>query len=241
MQEMLVVYTMGKVASTTISEAIEAAGQVCFDVHTLIRPGLLNDLKHFVNTQTLPPKHIGQSLAILQDFYNPNKRVKIITCVRDPFARNLSAIFQNLPEGIDIDLAGITERLEKTNPDKPGAWMRKDFLQSTGVNLLSLPFDTERRWARYHQGRFDILVLRVDLNDDEKARQISDFVGVEVSLTRKNDASEKWYQALYRDYLQRGRISESWVKSCVESRYVNHYFSPKEVSAMQAKAERFYS
>ncbi|WP_298637082.1 putative capsular polysaccharide synthesis family protein [uncultured Umboniibacter sp.] len=240
MQDMLVVYTMGKVASTTISEAIEQAGRPCYDVHTLIESGLLNDLHNFSDTNSLPPKHFGQSLTIFRDFANPKQKVKIITCVRDPFARNLSAIFQNLPQGAEISLAGITQRLEVTNPDKPGAWMRKDFLQSTGIDLLKQPFDTVQKYAKYSLGRFEILVLRVDLDDRLKEKIISDFVGVEVKLERKNDASEKWYQTIYADYLANGRIGRDWIEACVNSHYIKHYFSHDEVQRIQTKARRFY-
>jgi hypothetical protein len=239
-EDLLMVYTMGKVASTTISEAIEQAGLVCFDVHTLIKSGLLNDLKNFAAAEHLPPKHFGQSLAILQDFDNPAQRVKIITCVRDPFARNLSAVFQNLPVNASVNLVDVTARLEKTNPDKPGAWMRKDFLKSTGINLLSLPFDPTKGYARYQEGRFDILVLRVDLDDQSKTSEISKFVGREVLLERKNDATDKWYESLYRDYLANGRIKQEWVEACVNSAYARHYFSPEELLRMRTKAERFF-
>ena len=241
MQDMLVVYTMGKVASTTISEAIEKAGRPCYDVHTLIESGLLNDLQNFAATNSLPPKHFGQSLAIVRDFANPEQKVKLITCIRDPFARNLSATFQNLPEGVEISLAAISQRLEATNPDKPGAWLRKDFLTSTGIDLLKQPFDKDKKYARYSLGRFEILVLRVDLDDQTKAKQISDFIGVKVELERKNDASTKWYQAIYANYLTNGRISREWVEACVNSNYIKHYFTHDEIQRMQIKARRFYS
>ena len=139
MSDLLLVYTMGKVASTTVSESLIKSGIECHDVHTLIKSSLINQMQKSVESGNIPSNHIGRSINIFRRFQHAEK-VKIVTCVRDSFSRNISAVFQNLPEK-DYSISALQGIIEKTDPDIPGTWFKNQFAQATGIDIFEKPFD----------------------------------------------------------------------------------------------------
>ena len=234
------VYTVGKVASTSISTSLIEQGVPCYDIHNLMEPAIMLELETSVAASRLPPAHIGTSIAILNDFKNTANRIKIITCFRDSLSRNISAIFQNLPyEASSMSLDEVRARVEKTNPDKTGAWMRKEFEPATGINLISAGFDPVQKHGLFTQGRFEVLMLRTDLDDTAKERLISEFVGQAVTLRRSNDGSKKWYSELYEQFKMSGKISGAWIDECLNSAFMQVFYTPEELSIFKRKAEHW--
>lgn len=234
MSELLLVYTMGKVASTTISESLMASRIQCYDIHTMRKESLVLQMKKHAENNTIPNNHIGRSIDIFRRFQN-SKKIKIITCVRDSFSRNISAIFQNLPEK-DYTLSELQEIIENSVPDAPGSWLRRELLATTGINILGKPFDIDAKYGIFSDDRFEVLVMRVDLDNDKKQQLISDFVGEKITLINKNEAQNKWYKSLYKDFFDKGKLSNDWVTKCVDSNYMHKFYSEDERKDFNKKA-----
>jgi len=231
---LLLVYTMGKVASTTISESITSARIECHDIHTLRESSLFFQMKKSVETGVLPHNHIGRSINIYHRFQRASK-VKIITCLRDSFSRNVSAIFQNLPQK-EYTLNDVRNIIENSAPDAPGSWLRNEFAATIGINLLREKFNINDKYAVLKKDRFEILSMRIDLSNDKKQELISDFVGEEIVLQNKNEAQNKWYDDLYREFRAKGELSEEWVTRCVKSKYMEKFYSEVERQQFEEKA-----
>jgi len=238
-RELLLVYTVGKVASTTISESLLEQGVTCYDVHNLVESNILRALKASADAGVLPPAHIGTSAAIYHDVKNASNKIKIICCFRDSLNRNISAIFQNLPRNQSLTMEDIRQRIEVTNPDKTGAWMRKEFIHATGINLIEAGFDAAARFGRFSSGRFDILMLRTDLCDSQKEQLISEFVGKEIRLNRKNEGGDKWYADLYEQFKLEGKISSAWIDECLNSAFMKTFYTEDEQQKFALQAQQW--
>ena len=89
---------------------------------------------------------------------------------------------------------------------------------------------------RIDTGRYDILVMRSDLDDASKKERLEEFLGVEgVSLAPKNVASQKPYAAACRKFLDALELPESYVDEMLDSKYTRHFFSPDERASLRAK------
>ena len=238
-RELVVVYTVGKVASSTISESIIAAGLQCYDVHVLEHSRLLNAMKTHARNNVFPPPHIAQSLLIRRDFFSKYSNVKLISLVRDCPSRNVSCVFQNLPKDADISVGEISEQLLAMHFNPFSPWFRNELLQVTGIDVMATTFDRDARWQRYSQGRFELLLMRTDLADDEKSRQLESFLGLKVPLLRSNVGAQKWYSDLYDRFNSSGQLTEKWLNSAIDNKFMKHFYRDDERHRLHEKFSKF--
>jgi hypothetical protein len=224
---------MGKVASTTISESLNSSRIECYDIHTIRKESLVFQMKKHAENNSIPHNHIGRSINIFRRFQF-SKKIKIITCVRDSLSRNISAIFQNLPEK-DYSLNELQRIIEKSDPDVPGSWFNNEFFTTTGINVLDKPFDIKAKYGIFVDERFEVLVMRVDLENNIKQQLVSEFIGEEIELTNQNESQNKWYKGLYADFLANGKLSNDWISKCTKSDYMNKFYSKEEQSKYNLK------
>src|SRR5690242_7639081 len=94
-----VVYTMGKVASSSVVDAIKRAGRPVYHIHSL-RNDRLRKLAHFrLDRDEFPDPWVCEAMAWKERLFRRTDRCFYITLVREPIGRNVSGFFQNL-EGV---------------------------------------------------------------------------------------------------------------------------------------------
>jgi len=143
----LLVYTMGKVGSSTITQSLdnELEGYSVYQLHWLTSDNLHLDMNFH---RALYKKHAdviqkkSNSLPdyIVMGFYIRNKLAKLVnvendlkicTLVRDPVERNISSFFQNLTTFYGYD---VKKRLESQDEDSIVEELKDIFLKDYAVN-----------------------------------------------------------------------------------------------------------
>lgn len=140
----ILVHSMGRCGSGTIYETLKRAGYRTAHVHYLTRP---------------PDDQNREALKLLQAC----KDVYVITPIRKPIARNLSAFFMNY---VSYGKAKPTweEFLSRYSHEVPLTWFDREMLPVWGIDVYREPFDTQRGWQIY-DGK--VLVIRLmNLNDE---------------------------------------------------------------------------
>lgn len=226
--ELIVIYTMGKVASTSISASLFACGVSCADVHVMSRPALKWCLRDAVNRNTFPPPHVGDALRIRRDFYKKDRNVKVISLVRDCPSRVISLTFQNLKRSVDYSINDISTLLAEKNPLEATDWFTNEFERATRINVFNEPFDVENKYSFYQQPGLDVLMLRVDVDDALKEQLISEFLGKNIRLQRANVSDDKWYSDLYDEFKTTGEIPQLWFDQLKTSRVLKHFYTEQE-------------
>jgi hypothetical protein len=245
----VLVYQMAKVGSSTVTWALrELDGLHVFQVH-LLHPENLRRMRAELLKR-------GRWLARLQSdmdvrgrflykgLIKPGLKAKVITLVREPIGRNCSFYFQNLDvlwqtadahESVEVSrLAG--EYLERFDHRGGVNWFDREFKPVLGVDVYEHPFPHDTGHLRIDAGRYDILVMRADLDDASKKKCVEDFLGIEgLSLVPKNVGSHKPYAAVYRDFLDALELPESYVDEMLDSKYTRHFFSPDEIASLRAR------
>jgi hypothetical protein len=245
----VLVYQMAKVGSSTITWALrEIEGLHVFQFH-LLHPDNLRRLRAGLRKR-------GRWLARLQSdmdvrgpvYYRglikPGLKAKVITLVREPVGRNCSFYFQNLDVLWQTEAAH--ERVEMSRLagefhhrfDHRGClnWFDREFKPVLGVDVYAHPFPHDEGHMRIDAGRYDILVMRTDLEDASKKKCVEEFLGIEgLSLAPKNVGSHKPYSAAYRKFLDALELPESYVDEMLDSKYTRHFFAPQEIDALRAK------
>lgn len=191
----LCVLTIGKTASSAIIQGLIDAGIPAYQGHTLHRAP-----QEYLFVDGLRSKPLQNAAfqckmgAWLRLTRNTPKR--FVTTFRDPFARNMSAFFeQSWKLGIRVEDMGIDELLaiyEKHGPhDVTRTWFDQNMTRPFGlrvedVNLVLHPVQ------ELSVGKRRFLFMKYeDQNSWEAA--LSDFVGTPVRLERRNVSTQKSY------------------------------------------------
>lgn len=243
----VIVYQMAKVGSSTITAALKNFGGMhVFQVHLMSAD---NVERWRVGQRKLPLARFQTGVDIVgpllyKGLIEPGRKVKIITLVRDPIARNCSFYFHNLDALLQTECAHEHVALSRlvgefrNRFDHQGClrWFDTDFKPVLGVDIYEHPFPHDKGHLRVANERHDILVIRTDLDDASKKKCVEEFLGIQgLSLAPRNVGSQKPYAATYRKFLDALELPESYVNEMLDSKYTRHFFSPDEIASLRAK------
>lgn len=226
------IYQMGKVGSTAIATALKKRNDCfAFQFHRL--------RSEYCGSFWNPDRRSWLSYSLKKNIIEKGLPVKIITLVRDPFARNISAFFEN-PEtetflknhvGNTLFMEDLINRfVEASNHQANELWFTNEFQSVLGIDIFSWPFNKLRGWDIYSQAPFEILVLKVTLPDEEKACRISEFLGIpDVRIERDNQTSDKSIKDIYKAFKESAQLPENIAKAVLDSRFTHHFFTDDEI------------
>jgi len=239
---------MGKVGSRTLVDAIERAGNYAvFHIHHTNRNTIASVRAQYDRAGEPYPTDLRVSMQVLKmiDVLReaPDRTVRIVSAVRDPLARNVSAFFQNLKffagEGTHdpaTDAERLTEIfLREYQQTIPLGWFDREVAGTLGIDIYSKSFDRERARLQISDGAFDLLILRAEDDDEVKEDALNDFFAREVplKLVRTNIGSNKRYANLYEGFLERLVVPEDLLDTIYESRLVRHFYTDEERTRMR--------
>lgn len=234
-----VVYTMGKVASSSVSTAIIAAGLPCHDIHSLDAEYLKKSAKEYLDRGQYPPPHICVSMAHRDRLMVKPKRCLYISLVRDPIARNLSAFFQNLHEQKaeirdETDARRMFAKFQETYfHSVPLSWLDREFGKQVGIDVYADSFDHAARYC--HIKRSNTVIFRTDCPDETKSAVLSKALGQRIEVKRENDSNNKEYNEIYSNVKLAATFSAGFVDKMYSSKYARHFWSAAEREVMAAK------
>lgn len=250
-----VVYQMGKVGSSSVHESLRRAGVgTLHKVHYLADEGLATARRRYSEFATrlpVPYEETSEHLRALLRAGSPAIRWKVVTLVREPIARDVSAYIQMVDLTNPDLVAGGQPRVgriaraaaaqfigfdETTN--YTCRWFDDEFRRVFGLDVFDYPFDHARGWQRITQDGLDVLVLRLEDLDRVFEEAFLEFTGRRVPLVYMSSRTPAKLQAayrqdVYRQVLRRVRIGETSCRSVYRSRYARHFYSPDELAAFQ--------
>jgi hypothetical protein len=238
----VLVYQMAKVGSSAVLDALDAAGIPAFHVHRMDAGHLrrMRAARRALGWYIIPvPPHDRLGLRLRRDLLDRGRRAAIVTLVRDPIARNLSSYFEHLDaiwHRVNAHLLPIEELIagffERYTHDEPLTWFDDEMLPATGIDVYTHPFPAGGVLT-VTAGALDLLILRSELPDAEKADALSTFLGVAgLTLGRANTTGNKAKGEVYRRFVDRIRFPASYVQSMLQSRYARHFYTGPELEEM---------
>lgn len=197
----ILIYTMGKVGSTTVYESLKRtiSNGTIYHVHFLsdhylqeVLPGLAQGFQH----QIAAGRRINDAIAD-----NPDRRLKIITMVREPIIRDVSDIFQNWQtrgENIEsFDFSMLQSRIDRMDHAYTLNWFDLEFRNRFGFDIYSKEFNKERGWSIYNLPFADILCLKLESLKNGYPDAMKQFLQCRPSLGHSNKSDDKMGSDLY--------------------------------------------
>ena len=255
----ILVYQMGKVGSSTVTKTLkQSLDAPVYHVHFLTEDGLNMQVKAFENyrqyTQKYSPVFVQQAQVIKDKIeQKTDHKWKIITLVRDPIARDISDIFQNLDRILAdhlnesgkikdsnkiIDL--LQDKFANYDPDSDFActWFDRELKARFNVDIYDYPFDQEQGFSIINHEQADVLVLRLEDLNQRLNQACQDFLGVDLTkkdIANKNISTDKKYFDDYKNIVKNIVIPRETCAKIYNSKYVRHFYPQSMIDKFIAK------
>ena len=166
---------------------------------------------------------------------NQRKRqnFKIISPIREPISKNISAFFQTIHKDnnaknalIKNDIVRLKELLlQNDKTDFPLKWFDRRILQNFDLDVYTEPFPLSGH-ITLSKGSYSILIYKYDLPTTLKIEIIEKFTGVtNLSIPNKNVASDKDYAKVYQDFNKKTKFSKEYLDYILNAKYTQHFFA----------------
>jgi hypothetical protein len=240
----VIVYQMGKVGSSSIGDSLKSCGVApVFHIHRLNPDNIEKVQQEYLDHGLVPlDESLGERLYA--EVIQKRKSVKLITLVREPIGRNMSAFFQNFKRftGVEYDDADFTVEelvnlfVEGYRHPVPLTWFDVEMKQTLDIDVYEYPFPKEKGHLTIKKGNFELLILKLEVDDAIKEKAIAEFLDVEdFRLIRANVGQDKNYARTYRDFLRTIRLPKSYVELMCTSQYTRHFYSDAEIEAVRSE------
>ena len=230
---------MGKVGSRSVSNSLVEHGlHPVINIHR-INPKSIQRVRAEQQKHRQRPKNEKIGLWLYRNICrNPRQKAKVITLVREPISRNISAFFQNYQRftGYKYQESNLqTDKLIKLfltgyKHEVPLTWFNNEIKQTLGIDVYEFEFPKEQGYLEIRDGRFELLVIKMEIPDQCKAVAIAKFLCLEhFKLKRSNIGVKKIYSEVYRNFREKICLPEIYVDQMLKSSYALHFYSMDEL------------
>ncbi len=245
---------MGKVGSATVYSSLRSI-DLRRPVHHAHLLNQLDENSEHVRRRYSEP---AATLAQIEKGRRLRKRIlrsrqtwHVISLVRDPVQRNVSAFFQNLTEVIpdvyersardEIAVADIRDAfLNRYDHSPPLDWFQTQLEPLFGIDVFATHFDTEKGFATYETQTTKLLVIRLEDLAVCGEAAIREFLGLEsFALVNTNMSREKRYNDLYAAFERSVTLPPSYLARMYGSPLARHFYTDEEIDGFKRRwAER---
>lgn len=241
----IIVYTMGKVGSSTVYATLQNANppNPIYHVHFLSHDGIKKAEKYHLRSKRVTPPHHIQLSKALRKKIDKAKGVQwqIIALVREPISRDISDLFQNIksfyPHLIDengnIRESDCLEFLQKMFmnynelTDYACTWFDRELKSTFKVDVYAHPFNHGDGFTIIRDKNTEVLILRLEDMNYNLSTALTEFLNIDmpIQIVKSNIGENKQYSAEYKDILANILIPKSVCYRIYSSRYAKHFYS----------------
>lgn len=215
------VYQMGKVGSGSITRIIHDSGEKPLHGHWIAHAWPKGEF------QTPKPKIVKEF-----DQLHP---MKVVTPIREPVARNISAFFQNMGKYCKDSRNVPVEKLqaillEEYNIHYPDQWFELELMKVFKLDPFKEKFDYQKGYKTYQAGKHKFLILRLEDADRVVPGALKKFLGINgVKMIRRHIRVERtqYVGQQYKEFL-RLPFPEEFLDRCYNLKYAQHFYTEEE-------------
>jgi len=225
----IIVYQMGKVGSMSIYNSLKEQYR-----GTVLHRHVLNAVDDW------------QDGFLFQLIVEKGLPLRLISLMREPVGRNISAFFQNFEviTGIkpqdskfsQTELNTIYFTSPKMDHNVPLTWFNENIKKHFGIDIYSEPFPKEKGWAVLKKGNIELLLLKAEINDVKKVSLVKNFTGIkDFKLTATNIGEDKGYATIYASFKKNIQFPPGYINKLYTSSEIKYFYTDDEIKGMREK------
>lgn len=249
----VIIYQMGKVGSKTVQSSL--MGKIpnpIYHSHLLSNQGLNAQIEKAVdNNKEIVDNRIRWGIQLrrmLHELKKENKKVKIISLVREAIGIEISALFQNLdrlnPQFIQEDgklkTIEIFDFLHKKFSKKRALanshfnnWFDIELNQLLDIDIYAYPYDIKKGYQILKFDNADVLLMKMEDLNTYFTTAIKDLLGVpDIPIVKSNTKDDKSYKNDYNYVISNLKIPREVCEHIYSSKCFNHFYSQEEKSKL---------
>ena len=251
-QNPILIYQMGKVGSSTVYHSLkeQVTNRSIYHFHSINRTtieGHKTNNRRFIKSGDFKKVFTGVGFGELMNkrILEGNEKFDVITLVREPLTRNISAFFQNayrwIPdfekkclEGTLDTRATINYFFSKGKFHTRGLdWVEMEIKGVLGIDVYASSFPVQKGYEEYENKKSRLLLLRMeDLND--KGDVIKGFLGLDnFKLKNANVGGTKFYSDAYKAFKKSIRFPEEYIDRLHSHKYSQHFYNKSELDKVK--------
>lgn len=256
-KEPLLIYQMGKVGSSSIRRSIRSLDTDFAPYHLHYMSGI-GYMKQLCRRQTIPLQdHILASIycrKLVKEFRKTGRRLKVISLVREPIAKNISQFFQNI-DVVYPDF-GYQEKLKTMSMKEltddsiaffianfvhkdPLVWFDVEMKPFFDLDVYQTPFDHERGYQIYENARCKALVVRLENLGQCIRTAMSEFIGLDnFELVNENIGSGKYYADVYKEMKRCINLPDAYLEEMYTSKMARYFYTDSEIDKFKKRWRR---
>jgi hypothetical protein len=231
---------MGKVGSTSVYWALKNSGVYSvFHIHRL-NPENNEKVKKYRQAINIQSSFGRINKKIFKQIIQKNKKILVITLVRDPINRNISAYFENIQQYIlkhDIDhtnVATYTENFLNYYPHHvPLEWFDLEPKTVFGIDIYAHNFSIQQGYLIIKKDQIDWLIIKSELANNVKENILRNFLGIDdLLLTYENVSSNKPFATTYINFKNNTKLPTTYIDTMMNAKYTRYFYSREELSKL---------
>lgn len=245
----VLVHQMGRAASMTMVNTIRDMNIEMPVVHThWLNPASLQTRLEWAERDAgrSVPFNIRASRLILDAL--PGSAIadypwRIVSVIREPVARNVSAYFLSIERFIpdvferyrsgNLPMNEILEVFLREYPHEiPLDWFGREVADVFGVDVYAHPFPSELEYALIEQGLIRMAIVKVEGLEEAYGPALERLLGQVPGALRNTHISVKDepYAEIYREFLRSPGLPRSYLDNMYDSTFARHFYTPAERS-----------
>lgn len=250
----ILIYSMGKVGSSTMYNSLRAL-DLDVPVYHLHYMNHLDEMEALIRRTRPHPQQAlkghAKARAFVEEFKSSKwQRWNVITLVRTPVRRNVSAFFEGIkgyfPNAAqDFETGALTldevrrTFLEQFDHQAPRFWFDSQVKPILGIDVFAKPFPRERGYDILETPRVRLLLLRLEDLARCAPQAMRDFFALEhFSLQKANDGENKTYAEMYRAFVKNVELPPEYYQEQHQLAYSTHFYTPDELRTLDRLASR---
>lgn len=248
--EIILVYSIGKVGSATIYNSIKNSNLIdipIFHVHSLL-PERINEQKIYYKSSNRKsiPFHLIQSSALTEFLKDYSGKIYIITLIREPISRELSSLYQDsfnftksiniskslMPQVIDSKLNELVNELPEIE------WFDRELKQVFNIDIFENNFDPKIGYFNLLKSNLNFTLIRLEdlnANFDQISKLIFN-LQKPIKLLTKNTSNKKFYHESYAEIKSEILLPTKKIEKIINTNYIQKFY-PDYIAILKEKWE----
>jgi len=226
----VLIYQMGRVGSNTIRTLVESWDQPVYHTHTIMcEEGEFGK----------PSPEFNLSMEL----HKQENPWKIISLVREPIARGLSAFFWQIKKYYSGNTQTYRAEMlkafiEKYPQEHTIRWFDKELIPFLDYDLYTtVPFDKEKGYMLYTTPLADLLILQTEMLNVKSKDALEEFFqrSLNHDVVEEGKSMGKPYGGAFQTFHEKVVFPKPFVDQLYSDKYVTHFYSERMIEEFKKK------